>query len=609
MKQNATPCPAKLSAPVTRPVVKNLSPSAKPRPDKRSPHPSPSTATLAAASTILAPVPRRDDSGEEHTFFRLFNRKNTGPVGTKGKQRLTPLKKRFTSLKKKVLQERLDRWRASHSSETTLTTTMCTVCIHGLVELEELQDDDEYDEILSNLKDMSSKVGAVRWCYIPRTTAESSATSTRPAAFVEFSNSQDGVAAVACWNNLVLGGQTLAARTLSIATSEKSQQEWQELCKDWIKQDSHAEIRQFEVVVENVLTEDDLEDEDCLEESIHDIRSIAERFGKVLDVRLEREPRPVLHVQYAEQSAARLATSDLAKLVVGGSKLQVKLVHMDSDTNTLPALFLDDALTEDDLEDEECLTESLADLRELAERFGRVEAVVLDPDTGRLGVKVTFRAIDSIQTAKDAFHGMKIGGATVTARASGDQDEVTSMPGGGNHAETPMYSGDKLISERFAECKRAPKIPGPVGPRHYATLCDDETVKPLLIEMIGELARLQKRAVADKNAKARRRLVMGLREVARGLRAHKVKMVVCANNLDQYGVIDEKLQEILDLTRDKCVPIFFEFNKRTLGKAIGKSIKIAIVGIQNADGAHQAFKRLSGLAPVPTEVAKPSPDT
>ncbi len=75
-----------------------------------------------------------------------------------------------------------------------------------------------------------------------------------------------------------------------------------------------------------------------------------------------------------------------------------------------------------------------------------------------------------------------------------------------------------------------------------------------------------------------------------------VKMVVMANNLDQYGVIDEKLQEIIDLAKSEGVPLFFEFTKRSLGKAIGKSIKIAVVGIQNADGAHQPFKKLNAIA-------------
>jgi ribosomal protein L7Ae-like RNA K-turn-binding protein len=162
--------------------------------------------------------------------------------------------------------------------------------------------------------------------------------------------------------------------------------------------------------------------------------------------------------------------------------------------------------------------------------------------------------------------------------------------------EQPLYSGDKLIPECFAECKRVPKIPNVAGPREYAKLVNDERVRPLLQEMLGELMRLQKRAMEDKNAKARRCLVMGLGEVARGIRAHKVKMVVMANNLDEYGAIDDKLQEIVDLAHSEDIPLFFEFTKRSLGKAVGKSIKVAVVGIQNADGAHQPFKKLQSIA-------------
>ena len=83
--------------------------------------------------------------------------------------------------------------------------------------------------------------------------------------------------------------------------------------------------------------------------------------------------------------------------------------------------------------------------------------------------------------------------------------------------------------------------------------------------------------------------------MARGIRAHKVKMVVMAKNLDQYGAIDAKLQEILDLARAEELPVVFELNKRKLGKALGKSIKVSVVGIQNADGAHEQFKKLKKM--------------
>jgi selenocysteine insertion sequence-binding protein 2 len=109
------------------------------------------------------------------------------------------------------------------------------------------------------------------------------------------------------------------------------------------------------------------------------------------------------------------------------------------------------------------------------------------------------------------------------------------------------------------------------------------------------LMRLQERSKDDKNARSRRRLVMGLREVARGIRAHKVKMIVMANNLDEYGAIDSKLQEILDMASADELPVLYELNKRNLGKALGKSIKVSVVGIQNADGAHDQFKKLKKM--------------
>ena len=55
------------------------------------------------------------------------------------------------------------------------------------------------------------------------------------------------------------------------------------------------------------------------------------------------------------------------------------------------------------------------------------------------------------------------------------------------------------------------------------------------------------------------------------------------------------MQEILDLAKAEDLPILYELNKRKLGKALGKSIKVAVVGIQNADGAHEQFKKLKKM--------------
>ncbi len=66
-------------------------------------------------------------------------------------------------------------------------------------------------------------------------------------------------------------------------------------------------------------------------------------------------------------------------------------------------------------------------------------------------------------------------------------------------------------------------------------------------------------------------------------------------NLDEYSTFDNKLQEILDLARAEDLPVIIELNKRTLGKSLGKSMKVSVVCIQNADGAHQQFKLLKKM--------------
>jgi len=576
----------------------------------------------ASAITMLSAAPRdRDQTGDEHAFLRLMQQNQVAVGEKKGRQRLRPRKKKFSALKKRVLQERLAQWKASQG-ETEKSRLSCTVCLYPFAESDELEDDDEYEEIISNFSEMARNVGAVRWLYVPRLVVDGFVSTDEHPAFVYFEDHKDALAAVACWDGLVLAGVKLKAVCLKESGEDAGEEpfvdekEWGEWClrnvngADTVVDDSKQAALEspVEVILVNALTEDDLEDDECMEESVTDLRAVAEKFGKLMDIRVEKIPSPPrIHVRYEGGiSAAKQALNEWEKTVVGGSQIVAKLssspdpLEVDALSSSI---FLDSVLTEDDLEDEDCLAESLNDIRELAERFGEVKDVLRDGDST---VRVVFdHSQAAAKAAVEGFNGMTIGGMIVSASLAGMQSRAEREGSSGFRMEgktassdpETMFSGDKRISERFAECKRAPKIPNTGEPRKYATLVDDDTVKPLLIEMLGELMRLQKRAVQDKNAKARRRLVMGLREVARGIRANKVKMVVMANNLDQYGAIDEKLQEILNLAHEAGIPVFFEFNKRGLGRAIGKSIKIAVIGIQNADGAHQPFKKLLARAP------------
>jgi selenocysteine insertion sequence-binding protein 2 len=585
------------------------------------------------ASANFLSMPRRadvpgDDTGEEHDLLRLMRDGKMAIQGV-GRQRIRPRKKKFSALKKKVLQERLLKWQQLHPENAPLElideaqkanvavseVQTCSVCVYGFTEPEELEDDEEYEEILNNLQELADKIGEVKQLFIPRA-LEDRSVENYP-AFIEFISPQHASAAATCWNGLVVGGQPLSSHPLIGA--EKDDLKWQDWClalerpnasegdEDTIVDNKTS----TEVSLENALTEDDLEDDDCLEESVNDIRLLAEKYGVVEDIRVEKEPSIRLVVVYSGGvSVAQKATQELGKLVIGGATVTATVLGLEavsqSDNSGICSIILRGLLTEDDLEDDECLEESLNDIRELAEKYGSVREIALDPDSKDGAVKVLYSSMpDGGKGAVDAFNGMVVGGQTVSASLSESEcpgstpnvGQSDATPATTPSAPTPLFSGDKMIPERFAECKRVPKVPNGGTPRKYATLTNDDSVKVLLIEMLGELMRLQRRAIENKNAKAKRRIVMGLREVARGIRSHKVKMVVMANNLDEYGVIDDKLQEILDLSHEEGVPVFFEFSKRGLGKAFGKTIKIAVAGIQNADGAHQQFKKLTTLSP------------
>jgi ribosomal protein L7Ae-like RNA K-turn-binding protein len=714
-----------------------------------------SASVAAAFFRPTADLEGRVGDGDEHKLLRLMQDRNISQK--KGRQRLAPRKKKFTALKKKVLHERLRKYRDLHPENAPTAGTKadgsavvdslmkisgaaddvdarnsCSVCVYGFTQPDELEDDDEYNEILANLREMAEKIGQTKDIYIPKKLDR----QQKYPVFVKFLTSHDAVAAKVCWNGLKIGGESLEAFQVDDSSSHiEAGGTWAEavvaaessrlnncivtqngnmlsttivlqnvLTEDDFEDEeclkesmddiqgmlqSHGKVLELRsnredngsvevviecrrdtaetiveklrqvllggvavsaliadenkseamspststvVILENALTEDDLQDKDCLEESLYDIRELAQKHGTVSSIQAEGE---LVHITYEEgPDVARRAVNAMSGLCLGGSTISARLNdtrESDEDTGAQDGfcIYLQNLLTVDDLEDEDCLEESLNDARELAAQFGDVVSLDVIKDD-RVGVlKIQYSGPRTVaESAAQGFSGMTIGGQIVSAlmhppgegsvgnssvsetknnhasesESSGDKRLPTSKNEAAvaKKARTddrqPIYSGDKLISERFAECKRVPKVPNSGEPRDYANLATDERVKPLLIEMLGELMRLQKRATEDKNAKARRRIVMGLREVARGIRAHKVKMVVMANNMDEYGAIDAKLQEIIDLARSEDVPLFFEFTKRSLGKALGKSIKVAVVGIQTADGAHQPFKKLISLA-------------
>lgn len=565
-------------------------------------------AGLESTSLVQRPL-----EGTENDLFRMIQEGKVTVEG-KGIRGVRPRKKRFSSLKKKLLEERLRKWNESQGvceaeQDTDKIALSATVCLVGLAVADDLKDEDEYDEICSNLEELASGVGKAIAIYIPRINEKADSPDGSHPVFVRFADEATAGKATGCWNGLILGGNEVLVRHLEDSSGPlNNDQEWRDWCISSViaSEACHASgasdsvSQSTELVLENALTDDDLEDEECMEESVADICAMVSEYGEVEAHRIIREPTPLLVLRFKvnERQADTIARK-LSTKVIGGTLISARLLRQALNGGGLSAssLILQHVLTREDVEDEDCLEESLNDIKGLAGQYGEVKKV--DADTNKLLVFVTFSSEAELKRAQSAFNGMVIGGMVVSAAISGQTKSILheSPPATIVAEHEPLFSGDKRIPERFAECKRAPKIPGSGQPRSYAIISENKEVKPMLSDMLSELMRLQRRAIADNNSKAKRRLVMGLREVARGIRSRKVRMIIMANNLDDYEALDQKLKDILELSTKHEVPTFFEFSKRTLGKAIGKSIKVAIVGVQNVDGAEQLFKKLTKLCP------------
>lgn len=645
---------------------------------------------------------------------------NMLPMGTtvKGKQKIGKRKKMLTPLKKQILKERLKQWKISQGinddpgvgeKKTECTNLSCITFLKGYVQHDELEDDDEYNEIIQDFRALAEKVGDIDGVFIPRY-FQNDMQVDECLAFVKFVDGGDALAAKACWNGMVLGGTPIVAEVIPadfLSKRTSSDMTW----TDGLKDLSYAELmfstesdnkRGAEstpgtVVLSNVLTEDDLEDNECLEETLNDIKALASDFGPLqsegesisvneitneiflhfqklpdansavlklngsmfggaiceaktisdgldknsvtskiflenilseddyedeecleatiedirclvkefgtvenIEVHLEGIKKGRVDICFNSLSGAEAAVAKLNGLVIGGLVVSAALDLTERDLIHDSMVILENFLSEDDFDDEDCLEETKNDLESIMEKFGKMKSMNIHVQGEQKGqIHVEYNDPDAAQNASKALHNSTFGGKKVSVLVKSSEGKNVSSASeenkDANITPAPIYSGNKVIPEQYAECKRVPKIPNAGVPREYAKRIDDENVIPLLFEMLGELMRLQLRAKENKNAKARRRLVMGLREVARGIRAKKVKMVVLANNLDEYGALDSKLEAILKLANDNDIPVIFDLNKRKIGKALGKTIKVSVVGIENADGAYDSFKKLRRL--------------
>ncbi len=89
-------------------------------------------------------------------------------------------------------------------------------------------------------------------------------------------------------------------------------------------------------------------------------------------------------------------------------------------------------------------------------------------------------------------------------------------------------------------------------------------------------------------AKARRRYVVGLREVKKFLVVKKVSLLVLAPDLERSeakGGLDDVVEELRSLAEASGAGVVFALGRRRLGRACLRKVPVSCVGVMNHQGS------------------------
>jgi selenocysteine insertion sequence-binding protein 2 len=101
------------------------------------------------------------------------------------------------------------------------------------------------------------------------------------------------------------------------------------------------------------------------------------------------------------------------------------------------------------------------------------------------------------------------------------------------------------------------------------------------------------------NAAKKKRLVSGLREVAKAIRLGKAKTIVVTPNIEKIeaeGGLDDLLTSILEQAQQTNCPIVFALSRKKLGQIFGCRKKMSAIAILDYAGAEELYREMEQLA-------------
>lgn len=180
-----------------------------------------------------------------------------------------------------------------------------------------------------------------------------------------------------------------------------------------------------------------------------------------------------------------------------------------------------------------------------------------------------------------------------------DEELISAVPQEEELNQEKQEEVDKLDGKTFKRHDDIEVIhsPSPLHSRKFRSYCNnircqelDEAVTNLLKEIYRFQDRHHKKDPIKAHAK--RRFILGIREVKKFLMLKKLKTIIIAPDLEPVegpGGLDETIIEIREEGRTQQVPVIFAVGRRQLGYTLRKKVPISVIGIINAEGAEELF--------------------
>ena len=129
-----------------------------------------------------------------------------------------------------------------------------------------------------------------------------------------------------------------------------------------------------------------------------------------------------------------------------------------------------------------------------------------------------------------------------------------------------------------------------------------EELDNLVKSLVQDIVRFQDRQFAKDpvKAKAKKRYVVGLREIKKFLQVKKITLLLLAPDVETVklkGGLDDTIEELIRLAQENEIPYAFTMSRWKLGKSCLRKVPISGIGVLNHQGSDENFIKIKELLP------------